>query len=71
MKQMLIRTLKISRLLSFGPDGIDSPMRPLKALIGEGWETSAISAVPCSRMNKKNASSAKVEDLGGLFGPEG
>lgn len=31
---MLIRNLKISRLLSFGPEGIDLPMRPLNVLIG-------------------------------------
>lgn len=31
---MLIRNLKISRLLSFGPAGIDLPMRPLNVLIG-------------------------------------
>lgn len=31
---MLIRNLKISRLLSFGPKGIDLPMRPLNVLIG-------------------------------------
>lgn len=31
---MLIRNLKVSRLLSFGPEGIDLPMRPLNVLIG-------------------------------------
>jgi predicted ATPase len=31
---MLIRNLKISRLLSFGPEGIDLPMRSLNVLIG-------------------------------------
>jgi len=31
---MLIRNLKVSRLLSFGPVGIDLPMRPLNVLIG-------------------------------------
>ena len=31
---MLIRNLKVSRLLSFGPEGIDLAMRPLNVLIG-------------------------------------
>ena len=31
---MLIRNLKVSHLLSFGPTGIDLPMRPLNVLIG-------------------------------------
>lgn len=31
---MLIRNLRVSRLLSFGPTGIDLPMRPLNVLIG-------------------------------------
>ncbi|MDD9981262.1 MAG: AAA family ATPase [Gammaproteobacteria bacterium] len=31
---MLIRRLKISGLLSFGPDGVDLPMEPLNVLIG-------------------------------------
>ncbi len=31
---MLIRRLKISGMLSFGPDGIDLPMEPLNVLIG-------------------------------------
>lgn len=31
---MLIKNLKASGLLSFGPDGIDLPMRPLNVLIG-------------------------------------
>ena len=31
---MLIRQIKVSRLLSFGPEGIDLPMRPLNVLIG-------------------------------------
>jgi predicted ATPase len=31
---MLIRKLKVSRLLSFGPEGIDLSMRPLNVLIG-------------------------------------
>ncbi len=31
---MLIRRLKVSRLLSFGPSGIDLPMQPLNVLIG-------------------------------------
>lgn len=31
---MLIRRLKVSGLLSFGPRGIDLPMEPLNALIG-------------------------------------
>jgi len=31
---MLIRHLKVSRLLSFGPEGIDLPMRSLNVLIG-------------------------------------
>jgi predicted ATPase len=31
---MLIRNLKVSRLLSFGPEGIDLPMRSLNVLIG-------------------------------------
>ncbi len=31
---MLIRNLKVSRLLSFGPEGIDLALRPLNVLIG-------------------------------------
>ena len=31
---MLIRNLKVSRVLSFGPEGIDLAMRPLNVLIG-------------------------------------
>ena len=31
---MLIRRLKISGMLSFGPQGIDLPMEPLNVLIG-------------------------------------
>ena len=31
---MLIQNLKASGLLSFGPNGIDLPMRPLNVLIG-------------------------------------
>ena len=31
---MLIRRLKVSGLLSFGPEGIDLPMEPLNVLIG-------------------------------------
>ena len=31
---MLIRRLKVSGLLSFGPKGIDLPMEPLNVLIG-------------------------------------
>jgi predicted ATPase len=31
---MLIRNLKVSGLLSFGPDGIDLPLQPLNVLIG-------------------------------------
>lgn len=31
---MLIRNLKVSRLLSFGPEGIDLAMHPLNVLIG-------------------------------------
>ena len=31
---LLIRRLKISGMLSFGPQGIDLPMEPLNVLIG-------------------------------------
>ena len=31
---MLIHRLKVARLLSFGPDGVDLPMEPLNVLIG-------------------------------------
>ena len=31
---MLIRRLKVSGLLSFGPDGVDLPMEPLNVLVG-------------------------------------
>ena len=31
---MLIHRLKVAGLLSFGPDGIDLPLKPLNVLIG-------------------------------------
>ena len=31
---MLIHRLKVTRFLSFGPDGVDLPMEPLNVLIG-------------------------------------
>ena len=41
---MLFHTLKLSGLLSFGPDGIALPMKPLNVLIGPNGSGKSVAA---------------------------
>ena len=64
---MLIHKLKISGLLSFGPTGIDLPMRPLNVLIGPNGsgKSNLIEALSLLKASPKSLP-APVKEMGGV-----
>ena len=64
---MLIRRLKISGMLSFGPAGIDLPMEPLNVLIGPNGsgKSNFIEALALLRAAPRDLS-APVKRMGGI-----
>ena len=64
---MLIRRLKISGMLSFGPQGIDLPMEPLNVLIGPNGsgKSNFIEALALLQAAPRDLS-APVKRMGGI-----
>ena len=66
---MLIRRLKISGMLSFGPEGIDLPMEPLNVLIGPNGsgKSNFIEALALLQAAPRDLS-APIRRMGGISG---
>lgn len=64
---MLIRTIRVSGLLSFGPEGIDLPLKNLNVLIGPNGsgKSNLLEVLSLLRSAPKNLS-APVKEMGGV-----